>query len=99
MIYSWIIKTKYNHTKEPTVSLFVEIRNDPSGWQDRSVGKLRIMNKLLKLFEGTTGFAEDNLGFLEDLYQRYLNDPQSVDSSWREKFKSIQDTDTKETSP
>lgn len=99
VIYSWIIKPKYNHTKEPTVSLFVEICNDPSGWQDRSVGKLRIMNKLLKLFEGTTGFAEDNLGFLEDLYQRYLNDPQSVDSSWREKFKSIQDTDTQEASP
>jgi 2-oxoglutarate dehydrogenase E1 component len=49
------------------------------------------MNKLLKLFEGTSGFAEDNLGFLEDLYQRYLNDPESVDSSWRERFQTLSD--------
>ncbi len=49
------------------------------------------MNRLQQLFEGSAAIAEDNLGFLEDLYARYQRDPDSVDSSWREKFRSIQD--------
>jgi len=48
------------------------------------------MKQLQKLFEGSAAIAEDNLGFLEDLYARFQRDPNSVDSSWREKFRSIQ---------
>ena len=47
------------------------------------------MKRLQELFEGSAAIAEDNLGFLEDLYERFLNDPDSVDSSWREKFSLI----------
>ena len=49
------------------------------------------MKRLQQLFEGSAAIAEDNLGFLEDLYERFLRDPDSVDSSWRDKFRSIQD--------
>ena len=49
------------------------------------------MKRLQELFEGSSAIAEDNLAFLEDLYERYLRDPDSVDSSWREKFRSIQE--------
>ncbi len=48
------------------------------------------MSKLQQLFEDDLAFAEDNIGFLEDLYERFLNDPESIDASWREKFRSIQ---------
>ena len=48
------------------------------------------MKRLQELFEGSAAIAEDNLGFLEDLYERFLRDPDSVDSSWREKFRLIQ---------
>jgi len=48
------------------------------------------MKQLQKLFEGSSAIAEDNLGFLEDLYDRFQRDPNSVDSSWRDKFRSIQ---------
>ncbi len=48
------------------------------------------MKQLQKLFEGSAAIAEDNLGFLEDLYARFQHDPNSVDSSWREKFRSFQ---------
>ena len=49
------------------------------------------MKRLQELFEGSAAIAEDNLGFLEDLYERFLRDPDSVDLSWREKFRSIQE--------
>jgi 2-oxoglutarate dehydrogenase E1 component len=49
------------------------------------------MKRLQELFEGASAIAEDNLEFLEDLYERFLRDPDSVDSSWREKFRSIQE--------
>jgi 2-oxoglutarate dehydrogenase E1 component len=48
------------------------------------------MNQPHPLFEQSSGFAEDNAGFLEDLYERFLRDPESIDPSWREKFQSIQ---------
>ena len=48
------------------------------------------MNTLQQLFQESSAFAEDNAGFLEDLYERFLRDPESVDASWREKFRSIQ---------
>jgi 2-oxoglutarate dehydrogenase E1 component len=48
------------------------------------------MSKLQQLFEDASAFAEDNVAFLEDLYERFLRDPDSIDASWREKFRSIQ---------
>lgn len=47
------------------------------------------MSKLQALFEDTSAFAEDNVGFVEDLYEQYLRDPESVDPSWREKFSAM----------
>ena len=49
------------------------------------------MSELKDLFEGSGAIAEDNLGFLEDLYQRYLRDPESVDAGWRAKFSALPD--------
>lgn len=48
------------------------------------------MSKFQALFDETSAFAEDNVVFLEDLYERFLRDPESVDRSWRDKFRSIQ---------
>ncbi|MGZ8247313.1 2-oxoglutarate dehydrogenase E1 component [Methylomagnum sp.] len=48
------------------------------------------MSKLQPFFEETSAFAEDNVGFLEDLYEQFLHDPESVDASWREKFRAIE---------
>ena len=48
------------------------------------------MNKLQELFEGSAAIAEDNLGFLEDLFARFQEDPESVDRSWRDKFSALQ---------
>lgn len=48
------------------------------------------MNKLLQLLREASAFSEDNIGFLEDLYEKFLRDPESVDESWREQFRSIQ---------
>lgn len=50
------------------------------------------MANLHDLFEDSGAIAEDNLGFLEDLYQRFLRDPESVDASWRAKFAALPDT-------
>jgi 2-oxoglutarate dehydrogenase E1 component len=48
------------------------------------------MNKLLKVFEDSSALTEENAGFLEELYAKFLKDPQSVDASWREHFASLQ---------
>jgi hypothetical protein len=48
------------------------------------------MSKLHQLFEEASAFAEDNLGFVEGLYEQFLRDPESVDGSWRDKFHAIQ---------
>jgi 2-oxoglutarate dehydrogenase E1 component len=48
------------------------------------------MNKPKPLFEHSSAFAEDNASFVEGLYESFLRDPDSVDASWREKFRSIQ---------
>ena len=57
------------------------------------------MKRFQDLFEGSAAIAEDNLGFLEDLYSRYQKDPESVDSSWREKFRLIQEESHALTAP
>lgn len=48
------------------------------------------MNKLLSMFQDASAFSEDNAGFLEELYEKFLDDPESVDPSWRDKFALLQ---------
>jgi 2-oxoglutarate dehydrogenase E1 component len=48
------------------------------------------MNKLLQLFQESSAFSEGNASFLEELFEKFLKDPNSVDASWREKFAAIQ---------
>ena len=50
------------------------------------------MHKPQHLLQDTSAFSEGNASFLEELYERFLRDPDSVDSTWREKFASIQRT-------
>lgn len=57
------------------------------------------MNRLQDLFEGSAAIAEDNLDFLEDLFARYQSDPESVDTSWREKFRSMQQSEPRPSRP
>lgn len=47
------------------------------------------MSKLLKLFQDSSSLYGSNAGFVEDLYERFLEDPDSVESSWQEKFREI----------
>jgi 2-oxoglutarate dehydrogenase E1 component len=44
---------------------------------------------MTNVFELTTPFFAGNGEFIEELYERYLTDPASVDASWREFFKSV----------
>ncbi|MEE9397043.1 MAG: 2-oxoglutarate dehydrogenase E1 component [Methylococcales bacterium] len=48
------------------------------------------MKNLLQLFKDSSAFYGPNAGFIEDLYEKYLDDPDSVEVSWREKFRSLQ---------
>src|SRR5690349_20655811 len=40
-------------------------------------------------FEPTTPFFAGNSTFIEELYERYLQNPQGVDESWRAFFKDV----------
>jgi len=48
-----------------------------------------IMSALLDLFRASTPLYGGNAAFIEDLYERYLQDPESVDLAWRERFDAI----------
>lgn len=53
------------------------------------------MNNLMQLFKSTSALNGANANFVEDLYEQFLNDPDSVDEQWREKFQAIRaDADT-----
>src|SRR5580698_1691234 len=39
--------------------------------------------------EPTTPFFSVNSTFIEELYERYLQNPQTVDASWRDYFRSV----------
>ena len=49
------------------------------------------MTELMRWLQTSSAFSEDNASFIEDLYTRYLRDPDSVDPSWRETFAAIPD--------
>lgn len=47
------------------------------------------MSKLLKIFQDSSALYGSNATFIEDLYERYLEDPESVEASWQKHFNSI----------
>ena len=48
------------------------------------------MSNLLKLFQDSSSFQGSNAGFIENLYERFLEDPESVEPSWQKEFKILQ---------
>ncbi|MEN8261047.1 MAG: thiamine pyrophosphate-dependent enzyme, partial [Pseudomonadota bacterium] len=49
------------------------------------------MSKLLQLFQTSSAFYGANANFIEELYEKFLEDPNSVEESWRKKFLTIHD--------
>ena len=49
------------------------------------------MSDLLKLFQESSAFYGSNAVFIEDLYEKYLENPESVEESWRIKFNRLHD--------
>jgi 2-oxoglutarate dehydrogenase E1 component len=47
------------------------------------------MSALLDLFKSSSALYGGNAAFVEDLYERYLQDPESVDAAWRRRFDDI----------
>jgi 2-oxoglutarate dehydrogenase E1 component len=47
------------------------------------------MSALIELFRASTALYGGNAAFIEDLYERYLADPESVDLAWRERFDAM----------
>ena len=47
------------------------------------------MNKPTALFQNSSAFSEGNARFVEDLYEKYLRDPNSVDPSWVREFAKL----------
>ncbi|WP_374089287.1 2-oxoglutarate dehydrogenase E1 component [Methylomicrobium lacus] len=48
------------------------------------------MASLLEKFRETSSLYGSNAWFIEDLYERYLKDPESVDPDWRQRFRALQ---------
>ncbi len=55
------------------------------------------MSKLLKHFQDSSALYGSNASFIENLYEQFLNDPESVGPSWQAHFKSIHHGITLET--
>jgi 2-oxoglutarate dehydrogenase E1 component len=47
------------------------------------------MSAILELFRSSGALYGGNAAFIEDLYERYLKDPESVDLAWRERFDAM----------
>ena len=47
------------------------------------------MSKLLKLFQDSSSLYGSNANFVENLYERFLEDPDSVEPSWHKEFSEI----------
>ncbi len=47
------------------------------------------MNKPTTLFQDSSALAEGNARFVEDLYEKFLRDPDSVDPSWVREFAKL----------
>ena len=55
------------------------------------------MSDLLKLFQDSSSFQGSNASFIENLYERFLENPESVELSWQKEFKAIQNGSAYET--
>lgn len=49
------------------------------------------MSNLLDELRSTTAFSGGNATFVEDLYESYLKDPESVPDDWRRQFEQLPD--------
>ncbi|MDD1641235.1 MAG: 2-oxoglutarate dehydrogenase E1 component, partial [Methylococcaceae bacterium] len=47
------------------------------------------MSNLLKLFQDSSSLQGSNASFVENLYERFLEDPDSVEPSWQKEFNAI----------
>ncbi|MCP4992957.1 MAG: 2-oxoglutarate dehydrogenase E1 component [Gammaproteobacteria bacterium] len=47
------------------------------------------MSALLDLLRKTSAFSGGNAPFIEDLYERFLEDPNSIDGTWRRRFENL----------
>ncbi|MCX7098114.1 MAG: 2-oxoglutarate dehydrogenase E1 component [Methylococcales bacterium] len=47
------------------------------------------MSNLLKLFQDSSSLQGSNASFIEDLYERFLEDPESVGPSWQKEFNTL----------
>jgi 2-oxoglutarate dehydrogenase E1 component len=47
------------------------------------------MSKLIKLFQDSSSFYGSNATFIEAMYERFLEDPDSVEASWQEQFNTL----------
>lgn len=47
------------------------------------------MSALLEIFKVSSALSGANAAFIEDLYERYLHDPEGVDPGWRKRFDEI----------
>lgn len=48
------------------------------------------MSNLLKLFQETSALYGSNATYIEDLYEKFLDNPDAIEASWREKFSALQ---------
>ena len=55
------------------------------------------MSNLLKLFQESSAFYGSNAAFIEGLYERYLQNPDSVAESWKIKFSKLHNGIAQET--
>ncbi|NOQ64931.1 MAG: 2-oxoglutarate dehydrogenase E1 component [Methyloprofundus sp.] len=53
------------------------------------------MSDLLKFFQQTSALYGSNAAYIEDLYEQFLEDPDSVESSWRDKFSQLPQVNNK----
>lgn len=49
------------------------------------------MSTLIEQFRQSSPLFGGNAAFIEDLYERYLQDPESISENWRNYFRSLQD--------
>lgn len=49
------------------------------------------MSNLLELFRESSALYGNNAVYIEDLYEQYLENPDSVSESWRQRFNSMQE--------
>jgi 2-oxoglutarate dehydrogenase E1 component len=53
------------------------------------------MSTLLKIFQDSSALYGSNASFIEDLYERFLENPELIEPSWQHYFKTLhRDTDT-----